>query len=280
MRVGIIGLGLIGGSLGLDLRALGYFVWGVSRSAQTCQTAVDMGAVDFADPSLENIPHLSATDLIVICTPIAQVLGTVRHLAQLVQPPTIITDVASVKGTIVAPAQAIYDHFVGAHPMAGTAGQGIHSAQAGMFHDRVCVVCEGIGKEVVQSLWEQVGMEVLVCSAEAHDRAVAWISHLPVMISASLINSIANEEDLSIMNLAQKLASTGFRDTSRVGGGNPELGALMAEYNQPALLHSLKNYQRQLAVLTDLVEQNQWEALHQLLASAHHDRPLFDICRK
>lgn len=279
MKVGIIGLGLIGGSLGIDLRRLGHYVWGVSRNPATCATALTLGAVDEAAPHLDHLTSLPNTDIVVVCTPIAQVVETVRQLTPWVAPPTVITDVASVKGAIVPPAQAIYDHFVGGHPMAGTAGQGITSAQPDLFRGRVCVLCEGKGLAQVQYLWEQVGMTTLICSPTDHDQAVAWISHLPVLLSASLINSVHQEPDPHIQALAHRLASTGFRDTSRVGGGNPELGQLMAEYNRTALLSALSIYQQELARVRDWLVQHQWAELRAFLHHAHHDRQQFDSCR-
>ncbi|MFN3926622.1 MAG: prephenate/arogenate dehydrogenase [Pseudanabaenaceae cyanobacterium] len=280
MRVGIIGLGLIGGSLGLDLRRLGDRVWGVSRSRATCELAVQMGAVDYAEPELEHISDLVHTDLIVICTPIAQVLPVLQKLSKYIQPPTLVTDVASVKGAIVPSAQAIYPHFVGSHPMAGTAGQGITAAESGLFQERVCVVCEGEIADTVAQFWQRLGMKVVRCSPTEHDRAVAWISHLPVMVSASLIRSVSQASDPQILRLAHQLASSGFRDTSRVGGGNPELGTLMAEYNTTPLLTALQTYQQALAQVIDLIQNHQWRELYEYLATARDDRSLFDICRE
>jgi arogenate dehydrogenase (NADP+) len=286
MNIGIVGLGLIGGSLGLDLLALNQerYVWGSSRNPETCKQAVAISAVNIADTNIENIPDriLSQTDIVVICTPIAAILPTISTLAPKLPDRVIFTDVGSVKAAIVEPAsnicQQYHQRFVGSHPMAGTAFQGIAAAERNLFQNRPCVVTPSDDLEAVEkvrSLWQAVGMNVYECSPEEHDRAVASISHLPVMISASLIASCQQETEANVLQLAQNLASSGFRDTSRVGGGNPELGRLMAEYNQTALLRSLHSYQQSLQKAIDLVEAKQWEQLEAFLANTQRDRAFY-----
>jgi arogenate dehydrogenase (NADP+) len=300
MQIGIVGLGLIGGSLGLDLRTIAASaapdqklpfaqtplrVWGVSRSADTCRQAVAVGAVDQAATSFDQIIDLDQTDLIVICTPIAAILPTLSQLAAVfahlfnhsTRPP-IVTDVGSVKAAIVNGAQQIYPRFIGSHPMAGTAFQGINAAEYRLFQERPCVITplpehDPADVALVRALWQSVGANVLCCSPAAHDRAVAWISHLPVMVSASLIGACLAEPDSEIKNLGQNLASSGFRDTSRVGGGNPELGRLMAEYNRDALLTALAGYRQNLDQLTAMIENAQWDDLEAYLRTTQAVRP-------
>jgi arogenate dehydrogenase (NADP+) len=278
MNIGIAGLGLVGGSLGLDLRTLGHYVWGISRSPDTCKQAVAMGAVDAACQEADMIPYLDKTDVVVVCTPIPSILPTIAAIAPRLNSSTIFTDVGSVKSAIVEPASQLCDRFVGSHPMAGTAFSGINAAERNLFHQRPCVVTPSQDLEamaVVRSLWESVGAIVYECSPEAHDRAVAWISHLPVMVSAGLLLACAQEVDEEVAQLAQNLASSGFRDTSRVGGGNPELGRLMAEYNQPALLKTLHTYQEILGSLIGAIESGNWDAVQALLAKTQIARPLY-----
>ena len=288
MNVGIVGLGLIGGSLGLDLLASNLnsdqhnYVWGLSRNPETCKQAETIAAVNMASTDIEAIPDRDRTDIVVICTPIAAILPTIAAIAPHLPANVIFTDVGSVKAAIVEPAsqicQQFSQRFVGGHPMAGTAFQGILAAERNLFQNRPCVVTPSQDLEAVQqvrSLWQSVGMNVYECSPEEHDRAVAMISHLPVMISASLIDACQQEGDAIVLKLAQNLASSGFRDTSRVGGGNPELGRLMAEYNQSALLRSLYTYQRSLQGVIDLIETKQWEQLEVFLTNTQGDRAFY-----
>ena len=290
MNIGIVGLGLIGGSLGLDLlsqnqtNSIDNFVWGISRNPDTCQQAEAIAAVNIARTDIKEIPAhlLQQTEIVVICTPIAAILPTIANLAPQLPKGLIFTDVGSVKAAIVEPAisicQASGQTFIGSHPMAGTAFQGILAAEKQLFQARPCVVTfsdnfAALAK--VRSLWQSVGMTIYECSPADHDRAVAMISHLPVMISAALIHSCQREGDHQVLQLAQNLASSGFRDTSRVGGGNPELGRLMAEYNRSALLQSLHRYQQSLQDIIALVENNQWQELEALLNITQSDRAYF-----
>lgn len=287
MKIGIVGLGLIGGSLGLDLLARSpesqpNYIWGISRSPETCKQAEAIAAVNIASTNIQDIPDLQNTDIVVICTPIASILPTIQALAPQLPQNVIFTDVGSVKAAIVEPASKICQQFgqcfVGSHPMAGTAFQGISAAERNLFQDRPCVITpseDQAASAKVRSLWQSVGMQIYEASPEDHDRAVAMISHVPVMISASLIAACQQESDRSVLQLAQNLASSGFRDTSRVGGGNPELGRLMAEYNQSAILRSLYTYQQSLQSVIELIEQNQWTELEAFLANTQSDRNFY-----
>ncbi len=277
MKIGIIGLGLIGGSLGLDLRSLGHQILGVSRQAQTCELAIARGAVDEASPDLA---LLAAAEVIFVCTPIAAIQSTVAQLLPHLAATTILTDVGSVKTPIVQAIAPLWPNFVGGHPMAGTAETGIAAAQTHLFVDRPYVLTPtettpAAAVATVTELVRSLQSRIYHCTPAAHDRAVAWISHLPVMVSGSLIAACAGETDPVILELAQQLASSGFRDTSRVGGGNPELGRMMAQYNREALLRSLHQYRQTLDQWVILIEQEAWEKLEQELQQTQIARPRF-----
>jgi len=277
MNIGIVGLGLIGGSLGLDLRALGHQVIGVSRNSETCQRAVECGAVDEASV---NLTLLSAADVVFICTPIAAIASTVQQLIPHLSPNAIITDVGSVKTAVVETVAPLWPNFVGGHPMAGTAHSGIEAAISGLFAGNPYVLTPiettpPRGVKIVEEIVRSLTSRVYFCRPEDHDRAVAWISHLPVMVSASLIEACMSETDPAVLELAQQLASSGFRDTSRVGGGNPELGVMMAQYNRVCLLRSLVSYRHSLDQIIELLEQEDWKTLEKKLQQTQLNRPQF-----
>ncbi len=277
MKIGIIGLGLIGGSLGLDLRDRGYTVLGVSRRESTCQRAIERGVVDEASIDLS---LLRSADIIFICTPIGLIIPTLEQLIPHLKAETIVTDVGSVKTSIVEQGSILWGKFIGGHPMAGTAEQGIDAAQKKLFNNAPYVITptqNTLSKdiEILENIAKELGSKVYNCTPENHDRAVAWISHLPVMISASLISACLGEKDELVLELAENLASSGFRDTSRVGGGNPELGVMMAEYNQKSLLRSLSGYRQQLDQIIDLVKQKNWQRLEEILEENKKKRSNF-----
>ncbi len=277
MKIGIVGLGLIGGSLGLDLKAQGYSVLGVSRRDRTCNVAMERGVVDRASTELSS---LSGADVIFLCTPIGQIQATVEQLIPHLQSRTILTDVGSVKGAVVQAIAPLWPNFVGGHPMSGTHESGVDAAVRQLFVGNPYVLTPiastpPAAVETIGILVNAVGSKLLHCDPESHDRAVAWISHLPVMISTNLIAACLAEADPAVLNLAQALASSGFRDTSRVGGGNPELGRMMAQYNQAALLQTLYEYRSQLDQMIGHIEVSEWSALTQTFEATRSARPNF-----
>lgn len=277
MNIGIVGLGLIGGSLGLDLRARGHNVLGVSRQERTCQIAIERGAVDDASMLLS---ILTDADIVFICTPIFAIAPTVKQLIPIVSPDTIITDVGSVKRAVVEAVTPLWQNFVGGHPMAGKEYNGIEWAESGLFAGNPYVLTPidttpPWAVEQLEEIVRSLTSNVYLCHPEDHDRAVAWISHLPVIVSAGLIDACMSETDPVVLKLAQDLASSGFRDTSRVGGGNPELGVMMARYNRDFLRKSLLSYRQSIDQLIELVEQEDWQGLEKRLQQTQDTRSQF-----
>lgn len=277
MKIGVVGLGLIGGSLGFDFRQLGHRVLGVDRRQITCEAAIANGAVDQASTSLAS---LKTAEVVFICTPIAVIESTVLALVPHLEPETVVTDVGSVKGAITYGSTNHWPFFVGGHPMAGKTEAGIAAAEPHLFANRAYVITPTEqtppqAVEILKSLAQSLRAHVFICSPESHDRAVAWISHLPVMISGSLIQACLHESDPQVRELAQQFASSGFCDTSRVGGGHPELGVMMAQYNRSEVLRSLQAYREEIDHLTQLIQTEQWDAIAAQLAENHHARPKF-----
>lgn len=274
MNIGIVGLGLIGGCLGLDLKAKGHYVYGLARRSETCEQAVKRQVVDSASVHFSG---LRECDVVIVCTPIAAIVPTVEKLAKVVKPDAVITDVGSVKTAIVEAATAHWPLFVGAHPMSGKSESGLAAAEPNIFRDRPFVLTpltttdsEAMAK--VALIAQQLNSQTYYCTPEDHDRAVAWISHLPVMVSSGLIQSAMDEPDVEVLELAQQLASSGFRDTSRVGGGNPELGLMMAQYNRAEMLRSLKRYREVITQTITQLEQEDWSAIARTLEATKEGR--------
>ena len=279
MNIGIVGLGLIGGSIGLDLRSRGFDVFGVSSRQQTCDRAQARGVVSEASIHLS---LMAAADVVFICTPVGSIEPIVRDLVPYLSPHTILTDVGSVKTPIVQAVSSLWPNFVGGHPMAGTAESGIEAAVPDLFVGRPYVLTPqaqtpAAAVDRVEEIARLLGASVYRCSPLDHDRAVAWISHLPLMASATLIAAGAVEGDRHIVNLAQHLASSGFRDTSRVGGGNPELGVMVAKYNRQELLRSLSIYRDCLDEFISDIEAENWQALEHKLKLTQQARKNYKL---
>jgi arogenate dehydrogenase (NADP+) len=279
MNIGIVGLGLIGGSIGLDLRSRGFDVFGVSSRQQTCDRAQARGVVNEASIHLS---LMAAADVVFICTPLGSIEPIVRDLVPYLSPHTIVTDVGSVKTPIVQAVSSLWPNFVGGHPMAGTAESGIEAAVPDLFVGRPYVLTPqaqtpAAAVDRVEEIARLLGASVYRCSPLDHDRAVAWISHLPLVASATLVAAGAREGDRHIVNLAQNLASSGFRDTSRVGGGNPELGVMVAKYNREELLRSLSIYRDCLDEFISDIEAENWQALEHKLKLTQQARKNYKL---
>ena len=279
MNIGIVGLGLIGGSIGLDLRLRGFNVFGVSSRQQTCYRAQARGVVNEASIHLS---LMAVADVVFICTPLGSIEPIVRELVPYLSPDTIVTDVGSVKTPIVQAVSPLWPNFVGGHPMAGTAESGIEAAMPDLFVGRPYVVTPTaqtptLAVDKVEEIARLLGAKVYRCEPIEHDRAVAWISHLPLMASATLVAACDREGDRDIVNLAQHLASSGFRDTSRVGGGNPELGVMVAKYNREELLRSLSIYRDSLDEFISDIEAENWQALEHKLKLTQQARQNYKL---
>ena len=273
--VGIVGLGLIGGSLGLDLRSLGWSVQGLVHRTATAERALERGLVDAVstDPAC-----LSSCDLVILSLPIPALLAPESTLLEAIPESAVVTDVGSVKQPVLEVWRSLHPRFVASHPMAGTASAGVEAGQAGLFRGRPWIATPEAGTdptavEVVRTLAHDLGSQWHTASAEQHDQAVALISHMPVLVSAALLRTAGDERDPEIRQLAQSLASSGFADSTRIGGGNPDLGVAMASSNSAAVLKALAAYRWSLEQLEDAVLRNNWQQLHRELQRTQSLRP-------
>jgi arogenate dehydrogenase (NADP+) len=278
---------LIGGSLGLDLQAAGLEVRALTHRPSTAERARERGLATMVgtDPAL-----LADCALVVLALPLDRLLQPDPALLAALPATAVLTDVGSVKQPVLSRWQELLrqqgrhgqaDRFVPAHPMAGTAHAGVEAGVRGLFLGRPWVATPTEGTDpaalaAVRSLAEGVGAHWLTCTAADHDRAVALISHLPVLVGAALIQAADRAACTSgVASLARSLASSGFADTTRVGGGNPELGTLMARCNREALLEALAAQRQAIGALEVLVANHDWPGLAEALLEAQHLRPAF-----
>ena len=165
--------------------------------------------------------------------------------------------------------------------MAGTTEMGVEARQKNLFKNRPWVITPDENTDIesiekVNELASLVGSKCISTNAEMHDKAVALISHLPVLISAALLRTADQSKCNGFLDLARIISSTGFADTTRVGGGNPKLGAAMTENNSSNLIDLLNTYRSSLLELEDLILSNQWEELEKELEKAKSTRISFN----
>jgi prephenate dehydrogenase len=268
----IIGVGLIGGSVGLAAkrRGLAGRVIGAGRQLTTLELAQSLGAIDEA--TLDQARAAAQADFVVYCTPVDGIAAQVLAAAPQCRPGTVLTDAGSTKAAIVRaldgqlPAGVA---FVGAHPLAGSEKRGPEYAQPDLFEGRVTVVTptaatDPAAVERVVQFWRTLGARVRCMDPEGHDRALAVTSHLPHLVAAALAGVLP--PDLG------GLTAGGFRDTTRIAAGDPALWTAIFAQNRPAMLNALDGFTAKLAEFHQALEAGDLVALDRLLTEAKRVR--------
>ncbi len=258
-RISIIGLGLIGGSLALALRRAkrqGLELIGHVRRPETASLALKLGAVDQAE--LDLTAAVKGADLVVIATPPLAIKDILTQIAPHLPPQCVVTDTASTKAQVMSWAEECLlpvVSFVGGHPMAGKEYAGLEAAEAGLFDN--CIYCltpapeaspEAIERATI--LVEQIGAKPLIIDALEHDREVAGISHLPMLISAALVSATTKASSWPRM---AKLAATGYHDLTRLASGSPQLNRDICLTNQRAILYWIDELTEELQQFRQLI---------------------------
>jgi prephenate dehydrogenase len=268
----IVGVGLIGGSVGLAAKARGVAgrVVGVGRDEENLRKAADLGLIDgFATELAEAVRTAS---LVVFCTPVDRIVEQVLSAAAACRPGTILTDAGSTKGAIVRRLDRELRggaHFVGSHPLAGSEKKGPDHARTNLFENRVTVVTPTVATdpaacEAVTAFWSALGCRVLTMTPEDHDDALAITSHLPHAVAATLAG-------ITPPDLLQ-LTAGGFRDTTRIAGGDPDLWAAIFRTNRDAVIGAVAQFNVRLAEFRRLLETNDWAGLVRWLSEAKQVR--------
>ena len=275
-----MGVGLLGGSLGLALkkRKLAGEVCGFVRRKASVGECRRLGAVDWATQEL--VAAVSAAELVVLCTPLAQMRGLVEQMLPWLQRGAIVTDVGSVKGSVVKELEGMVTKaggcFVGSHPMAGAEKTGVAAAREDLFKHAVCVVTptrrsNKAAVRKVEQLWRAVGARVLRLSPEAHDDLVSRSSHMPHLVAATLAHAVL---DPARPREQKVLCANGFRDTTRIASGSPEMWRDIVLANRRNLSGALGSLVKQLRRLEGVIRRGDEAAISHFLeqAKARRDR--------
>ena len=280
-KITLVGVGLLGGSLGMALskRRLAGSVVGFVRRAASVVECEGLGAVNLATLDLQRA--VEGADLIVLCTPIAQMPGLVKQMLPALRPGAIVTDVGSVKGSVVRDLEALVAkggaHFVGSHPMAGAEKMGVAAARADLFVGAVCVITP-TGKSnpaavrKVEQLWKSVGSRLLRLAPEAHDELVSRSSHLPHVVAAQLVNLVLSPEHSREQGM---LCANGFRDTTRIASGSPEMWRDIALANRKNLSRALETFTKGLQDFRRALKSGDAQAVARFFEQASERRNLW-----
>lgn len=254
--VAIVGVGLIGGSLGMALksRRLAQTVIGVGRSLEHLDTAKALSAIDFGTTRLEEAA--AEADIVVLCTTVGHILESLPETLARVKPGAIVTDVGSTKAAIVS-AAAGAKNFIGGHPMAGSEQTGVEAATPLLFEEATWAITptettDPAAASLLERFAQSVGATTLLLSPDAHDAMLAVTSHLPHVLASALMRQAF--ETQSRYPQTQQLSAGSFADGTRVAASSPELWRDVCLSNRDALLHALQAFRGQLDILAAAVE--------------------------
>lgn len=277
-NITIYGVGLIGGSLGLALKKNGFngSITGLGRRMSTLRVALERNAVDRI--TLKPGDSLAYADLVVIATPVNLIADSVLKLSSYLPKGGIFTDVGSVKKSIVTKAEEFLPeglHFVGAHPMAGSEKSGIKAARADLFKGATCILTptESTNQDafgVVKELWETAGANVQSMPPDEHDHLIAAASHLPHLIACVLAQTVAKIEN--DQSKALDFTATGFKDSTRIAAGLPDIWEPILSDNSQSLIKMLDRFIDNLNVFRQSLIDSDSKRLKELLIEAKQIR--------
>lgn len=272
--VAILGTGLLGASLAkaLKKRRVAEKVYAWSRSEATRKKCLALPSVfdevfDSPNDAVRN------ADLIVICSPTSNIVDIVKTISSDLKNGAYITDVGSVKQVVCDSCRAVLTDknavFVGSHPMAGSEKIGIDYSDSELFEGRPCFVTpysdgDEFCAKKISKIWQAVGMNVYSISPQMHDSIVANVSHLPHIVSGTLCNTASKFPELDLRNYS----GPGFRDSTRISSGNPEIWDCIIADNRTEILSALKNFSTELNAIIQAIENKDSEKVGQFLRNA------------
>jgi len=273
-RLAILGVGLIGGSLARALRDSGHVqeIVGYGRGLANLQRAVELGVVDRIDTSLAAV--VRDADVVVLAVPVGSMPEMLSGIAPYLGKDTVVTDVGSVKGTVVQAARTAlsghFPNFVPGHPIAGTERSGVEASFASLYVGRRVVLTplpetrpEALAR--VRSMWQAAGADVVDMSVEHHDEVLAATSHLPHLLAYALVDMLAQ---LNGSHEIFSYAAGGFRDFTRIASSDPVMWRDISVANRDAIGAMLKRFRAELDGLIKSVSAGNADALQELFARA------------
>ncbi len=279
MKVTIIGLGLIGGSLAKDLRRSKFAtsLTGIDSSERHAKEALELGLVDKIE-SFEN--GIKNTDLIIIAIPVDKELEVLPAVLSGIDSYTTVTDMGSAKKVI---ADAVKNHparkqFVSAHPMSGTEDSGPAAATDDLFREKITIICdhEESGPQhlaLIEKMFQSLGMNMAYMSSDEQDHTTAFVSHLPHAAAFALANAVQDKTD---RNIIFDLASGGFRSTVRLAKSSCSMWKPIFEQNSSYVVNSLDVYIQHLQEFRDCMKNNDFGKLEELIQNANKIRTVLD----
>jgi len=267
-KVAIIGVGLIGGSIGLAIkkRGLAAEVVGMSRRKKSLRTALQKGAID---RGAQEMGIVRGADLMIFATPVSLILKLAPLLRKIIKPECIVSDVGSTKKEIVSRLEKIFPNYVGCHPLAGSEKRGIAHARPDIFRNSLCIMTptkntKAKVKEKVKKLWNQLGAKVVYLDAKVHDEALSFSSHLPHLAAFSLIGIVPRKY--------LRFAAGGLKDSTRIAASDSQLWADIFLSNKTNVLSAVDALQGNLSRIKSAIKKKDKGLLIKILKEAQAKR--------
>ena len=267
-RIAVIGIGLIGSSVARVIKKNGLvdFISVSARSEKSLNTALNLGFADSATMDLAE--SVNNADIVMICTPVSTYKSIINKIASHLKPGAILTDVGSVKGSVIKDLSANLPadiHLIPAHPVAGTEHSGPEAGFAELFEGRWCVVtppadAQKIAIDKVVEFWQAAGSNVEIMEPDHHDQVMAMTSHLPHLIAYTIVGT-ATDLEKSLMNEVIKFSAGGFRDFTRIAASDPMMWRDVMLNNKEAILEMLQRFNEDLTALQRAIRWNEEDTL-------------------
>jgi len=276
MKIAIIGLGLMGGSLALSLKKQDFItsIVGYDHNETHTTQAMQLGLVD----SIVSFSEVKACDVIFLAIPVNGVIASLETLKD-VSPNTTIIDLGSTKEKIVSSVPPILrKNFIAAHPMTGTENFGPTAAVEGLYDNKVVVLCdlEDSGKlqsEIAKKIFSSLNMKINFMRAKEHDRHAAFISHMPHAISYSIANTVMRQEN---KHNILALAAGGYRSMSRLAKSSPYMWEDIFRQNKTNVIEAITLFEEELSQLKSAIESDDWESVHQKMKDGNKLHDILD----
>lgn len=263
-KIAVLGVGLIGGSFAMSVRAHGLagHISGYGRTDENLKKALSRGVIDsfYIDPA----KAVEGADLVLLSTPVGHFIQLAKLIRNFLRPGAIVMDAGSVKGSLVRELESLMPDgvcFVGAHPIAGSERGGVDNARKGLFHDATCIITRTAKSDdsairSVKELWISIGAQIREMTPEDHDRIYALVSHLPHAIAYALVNTVADADPAYL-----RLSGRGFKDTTRIAMSPPDLWQEICLMNRTHMIEALDMFRANLDKISDHLKAGDNEAL-------------------
>lgn len=270
MKIGIIGLGLMGGSLGLALKHFSkeYYILGYDHNQSHQKEALSLGLVDEISDDFKKI---KTCDIIILTIPVDAIIAIMPQLEGVSKDCTIIDFGSSKEKISNSIPSSIRKNFVTAHPMTGTEKFGPSAALNDLYNNKTMVVCDQaksgeIQNSIATKIFNDIGSKIVYMNAKEHDRHAAFISHMPHAVSYAIANSVMKQEDADAI---VTLAGGGFKSMSRIAQSSPNMWEDIFRQNKANLLESIITFNEEMLLCQKLIEEESWSELHAWMKKAN-----------